>query len=90
MFDLQALGIEYTTALMFGSLLLLLVTGLPLAFVTLLVALVFTLGWFGPMAIPLITSRIFSFVSSFVFVSVPMFVLMKRHTRSLRHSPRSV
>ncbi|BCL71744.1 TRAP dicarboxylate transporter, DctM subunit [Vibrio nigripulchritudo MADA3029] len=76
MFDLQALGIEYTTALMFGSLLLLLVTGLPLAFVTLLVALVFTLGWFGPMAIPLITSRIFSFVSSFVFVSVPMFVLM--------------
>jgi tripartite ATP-independent transporter DctM subunit len=28
------------------------------------------------MAVPLVTSRIFSFVSSFVFVSVPMFVLM--------------
>ena len=41
-----------------------------------MLALIFALGWFGPMAVPLITSRIFSFVNSFVFVSVPMFVLM--------------
>ncbi|NIZ62220.1 C4-dicarboxylate ABC transporter permease [Sedimentitalea sp. CY04] len=74
--DLKALGIETATLLMFGSLLLLLLTGMPLAFVTLLVALIFALGWFGPGAIPLIVSRIFSFVNSFVFVSVPMFVLM--------------
>jgi tripartite ATP-independent transporter DctM subunit len=74
--DLKALGIETATLLMFASLLLLLLTGMPLAFVTLLVALIFALGWFGPMAIPLIVSRIFSFVNSFVFVSVPMFVLM--------------
>ena len=45
------------TLLMFAMLLLLLVTGIPLAFVTLLVALIFALGWFGPMAVPLITSR---------------------------------
>ena len=76
MFDLSALGVQYGTLLMFVMLLVLLVTGMPLAFVTLLVALIFTLGWFGPMAVPLVTSRIFSFVSSFVFVSVPMFVLM--------------
>ncbi|MCA0928266.1 TRAP transporter large permease [Ruegeria profundi] len=74
--DLKSLGIETATLLMFGSLLLLLLTGMPLAFVTLLVALIFALGWFGPNAIPLIVSRIFSFVNSFVFVSVPMFVLM--------------
>lgn len=74
--DLKSLGIETATLLMFGSLLLLLLTGMPLAFVTLLVALIFALGWFGPTAIPLIVSRIFSFVNSFVFVSVPMFVLM--------------
>ncbi|WP_211097825.1 TRAP transporter large permease subunit [Ahrensia sp. 13_GOM-1096m] len=61
---------------MFAMLLGLLVTGIPLAYVTLLVALIFALGWFGPMAVPLITSRVYSFVSSFVFVSVPMFVLM--------------
>ncbi len=75
-FDLQALGIETATLLMFAMLLGLLLTGMPLAFVTLLVALIFALGWFGPTAVPLIVSRIFSFVNSFVFVSVPMFVLM--------------
>jgi tripartite ATP-independent transporter DctM subunit len=74
--DFKAMGIEYATLALFASLLLLLLTGMPLAFVTLLVALVFALGWFGPGAVPLITSRIFSFVNSFVFVSVPMFVLM--------------
>jgi tripartite ATP-independent transporter DctM subunit len=74
--DFKAMGIGWATFAMFASLLLLLLTGMPLAFVTLLVALIFALGWFGPMAVPLITSRIFSFVNSFVFVSVPMFVLM--------------
>ncbi len=53
-----------------------LLTGIPLAFVTLLVTLIFALGWFGPNVVPLITSRVYTFVSSFVFVSVPMFVLM--------------
>lgn len=76
MFDLQSLGIEYGTLAMFVMLLGFLLTGMPLAFVTLLIALIFTLGWFGPMAVPLITSRVYSFVSSFVFVSVPMFVMM--------------
>lgn len=76
MFDLQQLGIEWGSAVMLVMLLALLLTGMPLAFITLLVALIFVLGWFGPSALPLITSRIFSFVSSFVFVSVPMFVLM--------------
>ncbi|WMS44573.1 TRAP transporter large permease subunit [Acuticoccus sp. MNP-M23] len=74
--NLKALGIGYGTLVMFLMLFGLLLTGMPLAFVTLLVALVFALGWFGPMAVPLITSRVFSFVSSFIFVSVPMFVLM--------------
>ncbi|TMV08464.1 TRAP transporter large permease subunit [Ruegeria sediminis] len=74
--SLQGLGIEAGTFVMFVLLLLLLLTGIPLAFVTLLVALIFALGWFGPMSVPLITSRVYSFVSSFVFVSVPMFVLM--------------
>lgn len=76
MLELQSLGIEYGTGLMFVMLIVLLLTGMPLAFVTLLVALFFAVGWFGPAAIPLITSRVFTFVSSFVFVSVPMFVLM--------------
>lgn len=75
-FDLSSLGIGAGTLAMFGLMVVLLLTGMPLAFVTLLVALIFALGWFGPMAVPLITSRIYTFVESFVFVSVPMFVLM--------------
>ena len=74
--NLQALGIGWGTLLMFAMMVGLLLSGMPLAFVTLLVALIFALGWFGPMSIPLITSRVYSFVMNFVFVSVPMFVLM--------------
>ena len=74
--DFEAWGIEWATVAMFAMLMVLLLTGMPLAFVTLLVALIFLLGWFGPAGISLIGSRIFSFVNSFVFVSVPMFVLM--------------
>lgn len=76
MFDLSALGIEYGSILMLGMLLVLLITGMPLAFVTGLVALIFTVGWIGPNAVPLITSRIYSFTTSYVFIAVPMFVLM--------------
>jgi tripartite ATP-independent transporter DctM subunit len=74
--NLKALGIGWGTLVMFALLVGLLLTGMPLAMVTMLVALLFAVGWFGPMAVPLITSRVYSFVSSFVFISVPMFVLM--------------
>ena len=74
--DLQSLGIGGASVLMFGMLLALLLTGMPLAFVTILVALFFALGWFGPMAVPIVTTRIYSFITQYVFVSVPMFVLM--------------
>ncbi|MBK1670223.1 C4-dicarboxylate ABC transporter permease [Rhodovibrio sodomensis] len=76
MFDLSALGIEAGSIVMFAMLLGLLITGMPLAFVTILVALIFALGWFGPMAVPIVTTRIYSFITQYVFVSVPMFVLM--------------
>jgi|TARA_R110000744_G_scaffold182274_2_gene301515 tripartite ATP-independent transporter DctM subunit len=76
MFELSQIGIEAASYLMIGSILVLLLTGLPLAFITGLVALVFALGWFGPMAIPLVTTRIYSFVNEYVLISIPMFVLM--------------
>jgi tripartite ATP-independent transporter DctM subunit len=76
MFDLSAMGIGYGSLLMLGSMILLLLTGMQLAFVTALVALVFAIGWFGVGALPLITSRLYSFVGSYVFLAVPMFVLM--------------
>jgi len=76
MFEFASMGIEAASYLIVGSILLLLLTGLPLAFITGLVALVFTLGWFGPMAIPLVTSRIYSFINEYVLIAIPMFVLM--------------
>ncbi|PLW75311.1 TRAP transporter large permease [Cohaesibacter celericrescens] len=73
---LQALGIEWGTYVLVGSIFLLLLTGLPLAFVTGLVALVFTIGWFGPNALPLVISRVYGFVTEYSLVAVPMFVFM--------------
>lgn len=62
--------------LIVAGILLLMLTGLPLAFVTGLIALAFTFGWFGEMAMGLVTTRIYSFINEYVLVAVPMFVLM--------------
>ncbi|WP_404380264.1 TRAP transporter large permease subunit [Caenispirillum salinarum] len=73
---LSAMGIEWGTYALVGSIFLLLLTGLPLAFVTGLVALFFTFGWFGPNALPLVTSRVYGFITEYSLVAVPMFVFM--------------
>ena len=76
LFDLSAIGIGAGSLLMLGMMLVLLATGMPLAFVTGIVAAFFTLFWIGPNAAPLLASRIYSFITSYVFIAVPMFVLM--------------
>lgn len=73
---LSALGIEYGSYLLVASIFLLLLTGQPLAWVTGLVALIFTFGWFGSAALPLVTSRIFGFITEYSLVAIPMFILM--------------
>ncbi|KAA5604728.1 TRAP transporter large permease subunit [Roseospira marina] len=70
------MGIELGTYVLIGSIFLLLLTGLPLAFTTGMVALVFTYGWFGPNALPLVTSRVYGFITEYSLVAVPMFVFM--------------
>ncbi|SDM22662.1 TRAP transporter, DctM subunit [Modicisalibacter muralis] len=70
------MDIADASLLMVGAIFALLVTGLPLAFITGLVALVFTFGWFGTNALPLVTSRVFGFVTEYSLVAVPMFVFM--------------
>jgi len=61
---------------MFGSMILLLLLGLPLAFVTGLIGVVFTLGLYGVDGLPLIASRIYTFMNEYALVAVPMFILM--------------
>lgn len=70
------MSIEWITVLMFGSMLVLLALGLPLAFVTGLVGVTFTVALFGIDGLQLIASRIYSFMNEYVLVSVPMFILM--------------
>lgn len=70
------MDIQTATYLMVGLIFLALPLGLPLAFITGLVALSFTLFWFGPDALPLVTSRVYGFITEYSLVAVPMFVLM--------------
>ena len=70
------LGIQSGSFLLVGSIMILILTGIPLAFVTGLIAILFTIAWFGPMGVPLVSSRIYSFVNEYVLVAIPMFVLM--------------
>lgn len=73
---LRNLGIETGTWLLIGAIFVMLPTGLPLAFITGLVALFFTFGWFGSNALPLVTSRVYGFITEYSLVAVPMFVFM--------------
>ncbi len=73
---LNALGIETGTYVLVASIFLLLLSGQPLAWVTGLVALAFTFGWFGDNALPLVTARIFGFITEYSLVAIPMFILM--------------
>jgi tripartite ATP-independent transporter DctM subunit len=70
------MSIEWLTVLMFGSMIVLLMLGLPLAFVTGLIGVGFTVALFGLDGLQLIASRIYSFMSEYVLVSVPMFIMM--------------
>lgn len=76
MFDFSDMGIAYASLAMLSLMIILLLTGMQLAFVTGLVAMIFALGWFGVDSLPLISSRLYSFVGSYVFLAVPMFILM--------------
>src|SRR5918996_5137124 len=70
------MSVELVTILMFGGMIVLLLLGLPLAFVTGLIAVIFGVALFGPNSLLLISSRIYSFMNEYVLVSVPMFILM--------------
>ncbi len=76
MLELSSLGVEWGTLLLFSMMIVLLILGKPLAYLTGFVAMFFAIGWFGPKVLPLLTSRIYSFVGEYTLIAVPMFVLM--------------
>ena len=70
------MGIETISILIVVAMILLMLTGMPLAWVTMTLAVSCTLLWLGPTGLPLVSSRVLGFVSEYVFVAVPLFVLM--------------
>jgi tripartite ATP-independent transporter DctM subunit len=69
-------GIETITLLVVGVMIALMIAGVPLAWITMILAVGCTLAWLGPAGLPLVASRIYGFVNEYVFVAVPLFVLM--------------
>lgn len=74
--NISSMGIAWGSVLLLGLMFLLLAMRIPLAFVTGLVALFFVFFWVGPVYLQMLVRRLYGFVNSYVFVSVPMFVLM--------------
>lgn len=64
------------TIVMVGSLLILMMTGLPLGIVTLTVSIVSSLVFFGPSGIYLVSSNAFGLAEQYSLIAVPLFVLM--------------
>jgi tripartite ATP-independent transporter DctM subunit len=72
----RGLGIGWATLVVLAAMIALMLTGMPLAWVLLTIACGCTLLWIGPFGLPLVGSRVFGFVQEYVFVAVPLFVLM--------------
>jgi tripartite ATP-independent transporter DctM subunit len=70
------MGIETISLLILAAMILLMLTGMPLVYVTMSIAVVCTVYQLGFSGLPLIASRVGGFVTEYVFVSVPLFVLM--------------
>jgi len=70
------IGIEWLTLIMFGSLLALLMAGLPLAFVTGGLACVFLFVLGDERALNIVPSRIFPLMTNYQLSAIPLFIFM--------------
>ena len=70
------MSIEWITVLMFGSLLGVLLLGLPVAFAAGGVGMVFTLVLLGPDAASLGVVRTFTLMNQYLLAAIPLFIFM--------------
>lgn len=70
------MSIETITILMFGSMMLLLMLGLPVAFSCGTVGVVFTALLQGPMAVSIVPTRIFGLMTNYLLAAIPLFIFM--------------
>ena len=71
-----AMSIEFLSILFVAVFAVTLLTGLPLAFATGAVAVVFAVVLFGMPGLTLIVSRMYTLMGNYVLVSVPLFIFM--------------
>ncbi len=76
MLGLSTLGIAPVTLLVFGAMLILLSSRVPLAFLTGIISIVLTIGWFSFDTLSLIANRVYGFMNTYSLLAVPMFVFM--------------
>jgi len=70
------LSIEWITFLLVGTFVLLLVTGLPLAWVMGATAVIFCLSLFSPGVMVMMVARVYDMMLNYALVAVPLFIFM--------------
>ena len=73
---MSELGPEWLTVILFGSLVLLLLAGLPLVFAIGGIATFFIIFLWGAQALPVLANRTYMAMDMFLLVAVPMFIFM--------------
>ena len=70
------MSIEWITLLMFGSLLLVLVLGMPVAFACGSIGMIFTIALLGPSGASLGVVRTFTLMNNYLLAAIPLFIFM--------------
>jgi len=70
------MSIEWITVVIFGSMVLVLFLGLPVAFSTGFVGIVCTAFFQGPEAVNVVPTRIFGLMTNYLLDAIPLFILM--------------
>ena len=70
------MSIEWITILLLATFILLLVTGLPLAWVMGATAVIFSLTLFGPNIMVMMVGRVYQMMLNYALVAVPLFIFM--------------
>jgi len=74
--DARAYSLGTVTLAIVASLMLLMITGMPLGIVTLIVSVVCAVLFFGPKGLYLVSTNAFGLLEKYPLIAVPLFVLM--------------
>jgi len=70
------MSIEWITLLIFGSMVAVMLMGLPVAFATGVVGIIFTAIFQGPEAVNIVPTRIFGLMTNYLLDAIPLFIFM--------------